>query len=84
MTAVLEKNTHLRRLLASGGPWRTAKTPALGRGSSTEVATSPTANTFSGPPAVCRNLLMRMKPNSSALHRRVRVYHADKDASSIC
>ena len=35
----------LRRLAASGGPWRTAKTPALGRGCSSTAATSPAAKT---------------------------------------
>mmetsp|Transcript_27184 Transcript_27184/g.64733 ORF Transcript_27184/g.64733 Transcript_27184/m.64733 type:complete len:307 (-) Transcript_27184:513-1433(-) len=35
----------LRRLAASGGPCRTAKTPALGRGCSSTAATSPEAKT---------------------------------------
>lgn len=57
----------LQMLLVRGGPWRTAKTPALGRGYTVEVATSPHAKMFGGPDAACRYSLMLKKPNSSAL-----------------
>eukprot|EP00962_Isochrysis_galbana_P043364 scaffold16492_cov90-Isochrysis_galbana.AAC.1 len=37
-----------RRLFARGGPWRTAKTPAFGRGKASTDATSPAAKTPAG------------------------------------
>ena len=58
--------THLLRLLARGGPCRTANTPALGRGLVVDVATSPTANTLEGPPSHCRLSLILTNPCASA------------------
>jgi hypothetical protein len=55
-----------RKLSAKGSPWRTAKTPAFGRGSTTLVATSPAANTLLGPLADCRNSLMAKNPSCAA------------------
>ena len=64
---------YLLILSVRGGPWRTAKTPALGRGYTTEVATSPTANMFGGPPAACRFSLILRNPSSSVDHSHTSV-----------
>lgn len=61
-----EGHPNLRMLSESAGPCRTAKTPALGRGSTADVATSPTANTPGGPPLHCSVASMEMKPSASA------------------
>mmetsp|Transcript_19009 Transcript_19009/g.60793 ORF Transcript_19009/g.60793 Transcript_19009/m.60793 type:complete len:265 (-) Transcript_19009:43-837(-) len=53
-----------RRFSASGGPWRTAKTPALGRGCGITLAQSPQANT-SGVFSLSSVALTRTKPPGS-------------------
>eukprot|EP00955_Chlamydomonas_euryale_P035559 350158-Chlamydomonas_euryale.AAC.3 len=57
------------RLLVSGGPWRTAKTPALGRGCAAQLAASPAANTSGGPPSLCRVSVTAMKPVPASVGR---------------
>lgn len=49
-----------------GGPWRTAYTPALGRGWIAEVAMSPTQNTLPRLPCTVRFSPMATKPDASA------------------
>ena len=63
----------LWRLSASAGPWRTAKTPAFGRGCAADDATSPTAKTLSGPPSQRRNSSTLMNPSLSASQDQLRL-----------
>ena len=84
-------STARRRFSASGGPWRTANTPAFSRGWPTIAAMSPAAKT-SGSVTVCSVSFTSMKPASSSTRPvsrsqgapDARVTHTTSSALTAC